>query len=313
MRRTKKHFLTTALHSRAYKCRVERLEVRSMLAADGAEVVDDAMSNEGFETFDPTAVEVQPAEQIGPTIIDDSCLMVVNPITTDPITTDPITTDPITTDPITTDPITVDPIDVRVQFVSSDAGWAAFYYTIGSDGSVLNVSVVASYDDPTISAFIAEHADDDGVQISDFGDGWFISNFPIELAPPVPDAGVFATAFEVCPGVSGGEDDTGVAEIVDGGIEWSSDDTPMAVVDAYIGEMFVATSSYARAGELPGPIDNVALTGAPVPREAPVATPAALDPRAAAFADMRMLSAAALTTHGDASESGVPGGGRRRR
>jgi len=293
MRRTKKHFLTTALHSRAYKCRVERLEVRSMLAADGAEVVDDAMSNEEFETFDPTAVEVQPAEQIEPTIIDDSCLMVVNPITTDPIT--------------------VDPIDVRVQFVSSDPGWAAFYYTIGSDGSVLNVSVVASYDDPTISAFIAEHADDDGVQISDFGDGWLISNFPIELAPPVPDAGVFATAFEVCPGVSGGEYDTGVAEIVDGGSEWSSDDTPMAVEDAYIGETFVATSSYARAGELPGPIDNVALTGAPVPREAPVATPAALDPRAAAFADMRMLSAAALTTHGDASESGVPGGGRRRR
>jgi len=298
MRRTKKHFLTTALHSRAYKCRVERLEVRSMLAADVAEVVEDAMSNEEFETFDPTAVEVQPAEQIEPTIIDDSCLMVVNPITTDPITVDPIT---------------VDPIDVRVQFVSSDAGWAAFYYTIGSDGSVLNVSVVASYDDPTISAFIAEHADDDGVQISDFGDGWSISKFPIELAPPAPDAGVFATAFEVCPGVSGGEDDTGVAEIVDGGIEWFSDDTPMAVEDAYIGETFVATSSYARAGELPGPIDNVALTGAPVPREAPVATPAALDPRAAAFADMRMLSAAALTTHGDASESGVPGGGRRRR
>jgi hypothetical protein len=183
MRRTKKHFLTTALHSRAYKCRVERLEVRSMLAADVAEVVEDAMSNEEFETFDPTAVEVQPAKQIEPTIIDDSCLMVVNPITTDPTT--------------------VDPIDVRVQFGS--------------------------------------------------------------------------------------------------------------VADAYIGETFVATSSYARAGELPGPIDNVALTGAPVPREAPVATPAALDPRAAAFADMRMLSAAALTTHGDASESGVPGGGRRRR
>ena len=183
MRRTKKHFLTTTLHSWTYRCRAERLEVRSMLAADGAEVVDDAMSNEELETFDPAAVEVQPAEQIEPTIIDDSCLMVVNPILIDPIP--------------------IDPIDVRVQFGS--------------------------------------------------------------------------------------------------------------VEDAYIGETFVATSSYARAGELPGPIDNMALTGVPVPREAPAATPTTLDPRAAAFADMRMLSAAALTTHGDASEPGVPGGGRRRR
>jgi len=78
------------------------------------------------------------------------------------------------------------PIDVRVQFVSSDVGWAAYYYSVAGDGTLAGVSVFASYDEPKIAAFVAEHADDASVQISDCGDGWWISGFLPELAPPVP-------------------------------------------------------------------------------------------------------------------------------
>jgi hypothetical protein len=79
-----------------------------------------------------------------------------------------------------------DAIDVRVQFVSSDVGWAAYYYSVARDGAVTGVSVFASYDEPTLAAFVAEHADDASVQMFDCGDGWWISGFPPELAPPVP-------------------------------------------------------------------------------------------------------------------------------
>jgi hypothetical protein len=78
------------------------------------------------------------------------------------------------------------PIDVRVQFVSSDVGWAAYYYSVAGDGTLAGVSVFASYDEPKIAAFVAEHADDASVQITDCGDGWWISGFPLESAPPVP-------------------------------------------------------------------------------------------------------------------------------
>jgi len=79
-----------------------------------------------------------------------------------------------------------DAIDVLVQFVSADVGWAAYYYSVAGDGAVTGVSVFASYDEPTLAAFVAEHADDASVQIFDCGDGWWISGFPPELAPPVP-------------------------------------------------------------------------------------------------------------------------------
>jgi hypothetical protein len=85
-----------------------------------------------------------------------------------------------------TDANAVAPIDVRVQFVSSDVGWAAYYYSVSGDGTLAGVSVFASYDEPKIAAFVAEHADDASVQITDCGDGWWISGFPPELAPPVP-------------------------------------------------------------------------------------------------------------------------------
>ena len=75
-----------------------------------------------------------------------------------------------------------DAIDVLVQFVSSDVGWAAYYYSVAGDGAVTGVSVFASYDEPTLAAFVAEHTDDASVQILDCGDGWWISGFPPEDA-----------------------------------------------------------------------------------------------------------------------------------
>jgi hypothetical protein len=122
-----------------------------------------------------------------------------NGLTTDPTSGDPVAVidpidmgvlpipvDPTVVDPTVVDPTVAAPIDVRVQFVSSDVGWAAFYYSVAGDGTLAGVSVFASYDEPKIAAFVAEHADDASVQITDCGDGWWISGFPPELAPPVP-------------------------------------------------------------------------------------------------------------------------------
>lgn len=106
----------------------------------------------------------------------------------DPVViTDPVVVDPIPEDLIPVDPIVVHPVDLRVQFVSSDQGWAAYYYRVGPDGLVQDVSVVATYDEPTVAAFVAEHREDPSVQIFDDGGSWFVTGFPWELAPPVPE------------------------------------------------------------------------------------------------------------------------------
>ena len=132
---------------------------------------------------DPVAV-VDPIDTgVFPIPVDPTA---IDPTAIDPTVTDPTVTDPTVTDPTVVDPTVAAPIDVRVQFVSSDLGWAAYYYSVAGDGTLADVSVFASYDEPKIAASVAEHADDASVQITDCGDGWWISGFPPELAPPVP-------------------------------------------------------------------------------------------------------------------------------
>ena len=128
----------------------------------------------------------------------------------------------IIVDPVITDSLTFEPVDVRVQFVSSDPGWAAYYYNVGVDGSVY-VWVRASYDEPDIADFVSGDSEARAyATVEDTGDGWVIWNFPTDLAPPVPETGVFAPTggvvpiletfgnpdptIIVCPGVSGDGD-----------------------------------------------------------------------------------------------------------
>lgn len=122
--------------------------------------------------------------------------------------------------------LVVEPVDYRVQFVSSDPGWAAYHYMVGVDGSVVSLTVVASYDDPTIAAFVADHVDDPAVQISDYGGGWCVVGFPLELAPPVPENGVFEYGDAETKDVNG-ETLTMVRDEPGGdlgGVVWSTDD-----------------------------------------------------------------------------------------
>ena len=105
----------------------------------------------------------------------------------------------IIVDPGITDPPTFEPVDIRVQFVSSDAGWAAYYYNVGVDGSV-NIWVVASYNEPGIAEFLSSDSEARAyASVGDLGDCWVVWNFPAALAPPVPETGVFAPTGGVDP------------------------------------------------------------------------------------------------------------------
>ena len=201
-----------------------------MMAADIVEAAIDSVPDEMVpdetavaDSMDPIAVDewqacepfvcdlqpydlVDPTPVVDPVIIDDSCLMIDDASL-----------------------MVYEPIDIRVQFVSSDtdSSWAAYYYTVDSDGVLQGISVCASYDEPTIAAFVAEHADDPTVEICDYGGGWWITGFPAESAPPVPDAcqsyglcgGGLSTA-DACSGV-GTADGSGSIAVVGG---WSWDD-----------------------------------------------------------------------------------------
>ena len=128
---------------------------------------------------------------------DDETIDSGDPIDIAPSVVDPRSADDIDSgvDPVIivdppVDPIPVEPLDIRVQFVSSDAEYACYYYFVGSDGAVANVTVVASYNEPSILAFLADHPDDGSFVIEDTGWGWVIHDFPLDLAPPVADAGL---------------------------------------------------------------------------------------------------------------------------
>lgn len=99
--------------------------------------------------------------------------------------------DPVVVDPVAIDPVRIEPTDMRIAFVTNDASWASYYYFVGADGVVENVYVVASYDEPTVAAFIAEHGNDPGVEVVDCGTCVGVRGFPLELAPAVPDKSEF--------------------------------------------------------------------------------------------------------------------------
>jgi hypothetical protein len=205
-----------------------------MMAADVAEAAIDPVPDEmvsyetvATESTDPIAGDewqahelvmcglqlyevADPMPVVDPVIIDDSSLMIDDASL-----------------------MVYEPVDIRVQFVSSETepGWAAYSYTVGAYGVVQSVSVVASYDEPTIAAFAGEHADDPAVQISDYGDGWWIGSFPLVFAPPVPEYGVFYRGDGTSSEQSFASETSEVTESVDGGSDWSWDGSTDAGVE----------------------------------------------------------------------------------
>lgn len=126
----------------------------------------------------PPCVELPP---------EDSGRGVVVPL----VITDPVVSGEwgVVDDPV---PPSVEFVDVRVQFVSSDPGWAAYLYSVRGDGSVY-VMVLASHDEPVIAAFVSGEGEARAyATVEDAGDGWVVWNFPVDLAPPIPEAGVFS-------------------------------------------------------------------------------------------------------------------------
>lgn len=194
MRRTFRRIADSVPVLRTFHLRVEQLESRSMLAADFGDAVDDMAFDDSWQSSDWWT-------------FDDSAYAGFD-----------------TSGDDVQWPTPWEPVDVRIQFVVSDAAWATYSYSIAFDGSVLGVSVMASYDEPTVASFVAAHGDDVDARIYDFGGGWSIDNFPIDLAPPVPgsedawDGAVEDDAF------GSQTDDVGEAETTDvGGDSWSQD------------------------------------------------------------------------------------------
>lgn len=337
MGRTPKRMSFLGLRSRAYRCRAESLESRSMMAADVIEAAFDPVPDEmaatestdpiavdEWQAWDPAVCEMQPYDFVDPTtvvvdpvIIDDSCLMIDDASL-----------------------MVYEPIDIRVQFVSSETepGWAAYSYTVGADGLVQGVSVIASYDEPTIAAFVAEHAGDPTVQISDYGNGWWIGGFPLELAPPVPEHGVFSSGDDVA---AYGSTDDGTADSWDsggdvvggwssdestnsdtwidgtaGGGDWTSTSDDSSVLDCGDFSMIqfcsdwtctLLPSAYARGADVSDSFVAYAAAADAEPAE-----PVAVSPRSAAFADMGTMAAAATAMQASSADA-KPVGGRRRR
>lgn len=312
-----------------------------MMTADVAEAAADLMSDETVATVSTDTASVDEWQACAPA---ECALQTYDGA-------DPLFVDAVIVDDSSL--LGFEPVDVRVQYVSSEtaSGWAAYYYTVAADGVVQGVSVVASYDEPTIAAFVAEHADDSSVEISDYGDGWWIGGFPLELAPPVPDAvswcglGGDGVAYESTD--VGGWDPSGSLNIPSdwswdgsdaiymwdensesgGGWTWSSDEPVQTVFSDWsirkvVGD-FTCTMHppfYARgAGE--SFEDAFAAYSATadadmavnvLPGDVAVAEPVAVSPRAAAFADMGAMAAVATAMQAGSADA-PPVGGRRRR
>jgi hypothetical protein len=318
-----------------------------MLAADVAEAAFDFVPDEmvAIESTDPIAVDewqawdpvvcdlqpydfVDPKPAVDPVIIDDSSLLVEDSWL-----------------------MVYEPIDIRVQFVSSETepGWATYYHTVGVDGVAQGVSVWASYDEPAIAAFVAEHANDPAVLISDYGDGWWIDGFPLELAPPVPEQTVFY-----------GGDQTALDEYADEGTvdpsgsfnitnNWSSSSFNVASgwsssgTDAVLtwdgnagfggdelstwddsGELYIGDHSLLEFSDdwtgtfLPlayarGADVSESFLAYAAAADAEPAEPVAVSPRSAAFADMGAMAAAMTATQASSADATSIGGRRRRR
>jgi len=121
---------------------------------------------------------------------------------------------PLTTDPVAVgDPQPVTIAEIRVHFASGEQGWASYLYSIGIDGEVVGVLVIASYDEPSIARFVKENSHSSDWWIIDRGEGWLIGNFPLDQAPPVPDQGFFSPnpdVFSQDPGDSADPENSAV-------------------------------------------------------------------------------------------------------
>jgi hypothetical protein len=68
--------------------------------------------------------------------------------------------------------------------------------------------VLASYDEQGIAEFVSGDSQARAyATVEDAGDGWVVWNFPVDLAPPVPESGVFAMTG--CIGPADGWSDDG--------------------------------------------------------------------------------------------------------
>jgi len=248
--------------SRGYRCRVESLESRSMMAADVIEA----------------AVDPVPDEMTNESI----------------------------------DPITVDE-------------WQAW------DPAVCEVQPYA-FCELQPYGFV-----DPAVQISDYGDGWLIVGFPLELAPPVPEQTFFDRGDQSALDAyadDGTVDPSGSLNVVN---DWSWYGTEAVLTsdeNAEFGDE--CTSAWDDAGVLSfGDFSTLQLSsgwtctllplayarGADVSdsfaanaaaADAEPAEPVAVSPLSTAFADMGTMAAAA-TAMQDSSADATPVGRRRRR
>jgi len=283
----------------------------------------DPIAVDEWQSWDSAVCEPQPYDfvdfttVVDPVIIDDSCPMIDDASL-----------------------MVYEPIDIRVQCVSSETepGWAAYSYRVGADGVVQGVSVVASHDEPTIAAFVVEHTDDPTVQISDYGNGWWIGGFPHELAPPVPEYGVFfsgddQTALDAYA-ADGAVDPSGSLNVVSDWSWYGTDAVLTCDENTEFGDDGVSAwddSGVLYRGDismLPFCSDwtctllpSASARGADV-RESFVAYAAAADtepaklvavsPRSAAFADMGTMAAAATAMQASSADA-TPVGRQRRR
>lgn len=86
-------------------------------------------------------------------------------------------------------------IDVCVDFVWNNPEWAACGYYVNPEETAHSINVAFSYDYADIvHTSIATDGPEgavSGLTLTDTGSSWFIPNYPIKLAPPLPRRGVF--------------------------------------------------------------------------------------------------------------------------
>jgi len=157
MRRNRQAGRVRSRPSARGRLHIEPLEHRALLAADVCMLVL-AAPDPSFEGYEVSAEPEVAAPE--PTIIDDSCLFVDDPtLFVDDSTLfidDPC---PVVGDPVWVidDPCPV--FDVRYQLVQSDSEWAVSFDGLNADGAVVNVSVIASSNEPSVLALLARNAE----------------------------------------------------------------------------------------------------------------------------------------------------------
>lgn len=194
-----------------------------------------------------------------------------------------------------------------------------------------------------------DNANDPAVLISDYGDGWWIDGFPLELAPPVPEQTVFyggdqtvldeyadegtvdpsgsfnitsdwsSSSFNVASGWS--SSGTDAVFTWDGNAGFGGDE-PSTWDDS--GELYIGDNSLLEFSDdwtgtfLPlayarGADVSESFAAYAAAADAEPAEPVAVSPRSAAFADMGAMAAALTATQASSADATSIGGRRRRR